>query len=321
MNRNYVSIYGDYITKYIEYKIKMGYKAKKDAYMMFQIDKFAAETNQQSPGITKEFAELWGEQRPHESKRYRYLRVAMLARLSSFISDLDIISFQPVLPPYPPSDFVPYIFTQAEINELFKYCDLLRLKLRNPNYLLFNMPMLLRILYATGIRISEAKNLLIDNVNTIDGFIKIEDSKNGQERLIPISKSLIQVCKSFKEERAIFLGKQNKSIFFFSSKEGEKLDGGIHDYFHQCLDQMKLQGATKSGYPRIHDLRHTFAVTSMAKMAKQDIDMYASLPILSTYLGHMSIKSTNTYIRITTSMYPELIEKLNINYIDIFPKI
>lgn len=69
-----------------------------------------------------------------------------------------------------------------------------------------------------------------------------------------------------------------------------------------------------------HDLRHTFAVHSLAKMAEEGMDLYCSLPILSTYLGHQSLRATNNYVRLTSEMYPELIRKIDIIGFDIFPK-
>ena len=69
-----------------------------------------------------------------------------------------------------------------------------------------------------------------------------------------------------------------------------------------------------------HLARHTFAVHSLAKMAEEGMDLYCSLPILSTYLGHQSLRATNNYVRLTSEMYPELIRKIDIIGFDIFPK-
>ena len=70
----------------------------------------------------------------------------------------------------------------------------------------------------------------------------------------------------------------------------------------------------------MHDLRHTFAVTALAVMAEAGIDLYASLPILSAYLGHQSLDATNYYVRLTANMYPSLIKDVDMIYLDVFPK-
>ena len=61
-------------------------------------------------------------------------------------------------------------------------------------------------------------------------------------------------------------------------------------------------------------------IFSLAKMAEEGMDLYCSLPILSTYLGHQSLRATNNYVRLTSEMYPELIRKIDIIGFDIFPK-
>lgn len=84
--------------------------------------------------------------------------------------------------------------------------------------------------------------------------------------------------------------------------------------------QILIQANIPKDRIRLHDLRHTFAVHSLAKMAEEGMDLYCSLPILSTYLGHQSLRATNNYVRLTSEMYPELIRKIDIIGFDIFPK-
>ena len=72
---------------------------------------------------------------------------------------------------------------------------------------------------------------------------------------------------------------------------------------------------------RLHDVRHTFAVHALATMAEAGIDLYCSLPVLSTYLGHQSVKATNSYVRLTADMYPELIKKIDVICFNVFPKL
>jgi len=71
----------------------------------------------------------------------------------------------------------------------------------------------------------------------------------------------------------------------------------------------------------VHDLRHSFAVHSLATMAEAGMDLYCSLPVLSTYLGHQSLKATNSYVRLTADMYPGLIRKIDLICFDVFPKL
>ena len=158
----------------------------------------------------------------------------------------------------------------------------LRIRLATMGSSIMCMPATIRILYATGIRINEVLSLKDEDVNTEDQYLKVRDSKNGKERIIPISKSLTKVCKQYRRYRNK-LPLSKRAIYFFTCLNGKKCGyGSVTSWFKECLRQAAIQ-CTDNGLPRIHDLRHTFAVTSLANMAAAGIDLYASLPILSNY--------------------------------------
>lgn len=320
MDKNYHSIYGLHIKQFIQLKRKLGFKYITEAFTLSKIDAFALNINQTSTGITREFAELWSEKRLNESKGYRYHRILMLVQLSSYMNDLGVVSFIAKLPPFPKNSFVPYIYSQKEIAALFKACDKLRIKISHKGSCLFCMPVLLRLLYATGIRIGEALELTNDDVNLEDKYIRIKDSKNGKERIIPISPSLVNVCKEYLTYKDFLPYQKSKAKYFFVNVSGNKCGQGVGQWFRKCLELANIPYLGERQGPRIHDLRHTFAVTSMVSMAESGMDLYVSLPILSNYLGHQSIGSTNHYVRLTASMFPDLVSDVDKTCIDVFPK-
>lgn len=321
MDKSYNSIYGLYIKQFIEMKRAFGFKFSTGSTILHQIDRLAEQRAETAPGITKEFATIWGEKRPHESGSYRYNRIRILAQFSSYLLDLGIQSYIPKLPHHPKNTFVPYIFSRNEIDAIFKACDTLILETINPASVIFSMPVLLRLLYATGIRIGEALNLKDKDVNLNENYLQIKDSKNGKERIIPISKSLVSVCEEyFKYRNHLPLG-EIKSGYFFVKLNGDKCGQSVRSWFKRCLEKAGITGLVGNQTPRIHDLRHTFAVTALANMAESGIDLYASLPVLSNYLGHQSLEATNHYVRLTANMYPDLIKKVDMICLDVFPKI
>jgi integrase len=204
---------------------------------------------------------------------------------------------------------------------IFKVSDELRLSILSMRSTLFSFPTLLRLLYGTGIRIGEALVLKDDDVDLNDKFLRVKDSKNGKQRVIPISDSLVSVFRRYaKYKNQLPLGKI-KSGYFFVRLDGRKCGYiSISVWFKKCLSEADIQHVGRNNLPRIHDLRHTFAVHSLANMADAGIDLYASLPILSTYLGHQSLESTNHYVRLTANMYPGLIKNVEMLCLDIFPK-
>lgn len=319
MHKKYNSVYSRHIKQFVEMKHALGFKFVTQQVILFQIDDFAVCQNEKSYAITKEFADKWSKKRLNESELYRYTRINMLAQFSKYLCDCKIKSFIPKLPPYPASNFIPYIYTPSDIEAILKTSTELRIRLAMMDSSIMCMPTMIRILYATGIRINEMLSLKNEDVNIEDQYLKVRDSKNGKERIIPISKSLAGVCKQYRHYRnKLPLPKQ--PTYFFTCLNGKKCGyGSVTSWFKECLKRAAIQCADKS-LPRIHDLRHTFAVTSLANMAATGIDLYASLPILANYLGHQSIDATNHYVRLTANMYPDLIKELNITCLNVFPK-
>ncbi len=320
MDKSYNSIYGSYIKQYIEMKRSLGFKYSNGAFILHQLDLFAEQKEETSIGINKEFATSWGKKRLHESDIYRYGRIRILAQFSSYLNDIGIQSYIPKLPHHPKSTFIPYIFSRNEIDAIFKACDDLRLEIVNLTTNIFCMPTLLRLLYATGIRIGEALALKDEDINLNENYLCIKDSKNGKERIIPISGSLVSVCKDYLRYRNQLPLGEIKSGYFFIKLDGNKCGHGIRTWFKKCVEKANLPSTGRNQNKRIHDLRHTFAVTSLANMADAGIDLYVSLPILSIYLGHQSLEATNHYVRLTTIMYPDLIKDVDMVCLDVFPK-
>ena len=315
MNRQYESVYGGHIKQYIGFKRKLGFKFNTGIVVLSQLDALASERGETSPGITKAFTGTWSQKRPNESDMNRYDRIRHLAQFSSYLCDLGIPSYIPRLPRHPNSTFTPYIFSSDEISALFDACDRTRMKAANRESNLIAMPALLRLLYATGIRMGEAAALKVGDVNLEEGHLLVRDSKNGKQRIIPLSPSLVSVCREYSRYRNLLPCAKKASGHFFIKLNGKKCGQSIRAWFKKCRE---LAGIPSSA--RLHDLRHTFAVTSLAHMAKSGVDLYASLPILSNYLGHQSIGATDHYVRMTASMYPDLVTAMEEVCIDVFPK-
>lgn len=283
--------------------------------------RYAEHTKEVSAGITKEFARNWSERLPNEGEFYRYRRVRLLAQFSSYLCDMGILSYIPKRPPYPKSTFTPYIYSKLEIDAIFRACDEIRLQRANMNSCLISFPALIRLLYGTGLRISEALALKKEDVNLKETYLLVRDSKNSKERIIPISTSLVSVCKEYVRYRdQLPLSKTKIKNFFVNLNGNTTTSVTIHHKFKACIIKAGIHYAGRGRGPRLHDLRRTFAVTSLANMAEAGIDLYASLPILSNYLGHQSLDSTNNYVRLTSNMYPGLLKDVDKVCLDVFPK-
>jgi len=314
----YYGIYATLIEQHISFKRSLGYKFVDAAYTYALFDRFTVEQGITTIGITKELADEWGKKRPNESDSTRYRRVFYLAQLSAFLNEAGYPSYIPRMPKKYKSMFTPYIFTQKELNAFFMACDKLEAN-GHMDSCINVIPALFRVLYGTGIRIGEAVSLKNKDVYLEDSYFIIRDSKNGKERKVPISNSLVHVCKQYRNS---LTGMCSPDGYFFIKRNGRKCStGAAYEWFRKVIRNAGIPHHGKGQEPRLHDLRHTFSVYSLVTMAEAGLDLYYSLPVLSAYLGHQSLEATDRYVRLTSEMYPGLLSDVNNICAYVFPEV
>ena len=320
----FYSIHAPYISEFITFKRSLGYKYQEQERMLANFDRFVLEQNLTCVGLLKEVADKWSERRNNEAELSRYGRIVCLCQFAEYLRDRGIKSYLPQLPKYPDCNFIPHIYSYEEIAAIFKACDDLRLKKIDMSSSLFSMPCLLRMLYATGIRVGEALFLKNKDVNMKDKCLTLKETKNGKDRLVPFTDSLASVCKDYLQYRnklpLIGLNNDNKPFFVTLNGACCKRDSVYH-WFRKILDRAAIPFTGNRQGPRVHDVRHSFACHSFVKLSDDGLDLYCSWPYLSTYLGHQSLESTEQYVRLTAQLYPELLRDSNKMYIDILPDI
>jgi integrase/recombinase XerD len=321
-NLIYKSILAHDFYNFVQMKRNLGYKYTSAVYIVRDLDTFLCSKSINTPLLTKELCEEWMQRRPHEAESTHKGRCTVLIEFSRFMGDIGKPSFIPRMPRIQPRGFTAHIFSDDEIRRFFISCDNLVLKSRKKDSVIIMLPALFRLLYGTGIRISEALSLKCKDVNLSQNFLVLHDTKNRKDRLVPISESLSNVLKEYayyKSKLPVIVDKD----FFFISLAGKacKNDGIIYTWFRTILREARIPHQGKHLGPRVHDFRHTFSIHSLVKMQNIGLDMYCSLPILSMYLGHESIETTNNYLRICESMYPEIIKKIDVDSMNVFPKL
>jgi integrase len=188
------------------------------------------------------------------------------------------------------------------------------------NGALFIMPALVRLLFATGLRIGEALSLKAEDVNLDANFLIVRKSKNGKERMVPFTDSLSKVLAQYiryREKLPCIRGNR-----FFIKPNGEDCRcSSINYWWIKILSIAKIPRRGNEPGPRIHDARHAFCVKSMKKMTEEGKDLYYALPVLSTYVGHSKLSSTDRYVRMAADMYPDLLGKTESICTYIFPEL
>lgn len=322
----YQSVLATYIRDFINLKESAGINFLRGKWILYEIDQFFLKHNILEPAITRELVFEWHKTRINDCPATIYSKYSIFSQLARHMSRQGCNCFIPRLPESKrsKSDFTPYIFTHNQIDKVLQSSDELRMYDRHMSNALFCIPVVLRLIYSTGLRISEALSIKNADVKLEKGYIHIRKTKNGSERIVPINDSLHGVLQQYISYRNRMplcnVGLPNS--FFFIKSDGAYCNAqSVYWCFRKLLAECGIHYVGNHHGPRVHDLRHTFAVHAMVQMAHSNQDLYSSLPVISACLGHKSLFATEQYVRLTGEMYPELISQCSSINAFVYPKI
>jgi integrase/recombinase XerD len=215
-----------------------------------------------------------------------------------------------------PARYVPHIYTDRELAAVFTQTDRCRYCAEVPLRHLV-MPVLFRTIYACGLRCSEARLLRVGDVDIDTGVLQIRDAKGGKDRQVPVSGALRTGLADYDAQVA---GQPCRREWFFPGTAGQPLTlGNVDKNFRRFLWQAGISHGGRGHGPRVHDLRHTFAVNNLRCWFAQGRDVGALLPVLQTYLGHSSLADTAYYLHLTAESYPDITTRVQQAAGDIVP--
>ena len=280
----YKSSLARFMREFVDLKEAAGIVALRTKWILLEIDKYYVSEGIEEPVVTSQIVAGWRKTRTNDSDRTLYAKYSVWNQLTRFMSRQGHECYIPPLPQYRNTarGFTPYIFSHAEIKSMMAKADGLRLYDLHMSCGLMYIPALLRLLYSTGLRISEAISVRNEDVNFGEGHIIIRKSKNGSERLLPLGKPMADVLRQYvgHRNRMPVRGVADPSSFLLVKTDGTPGSAGnVYKWFR------------------------------LVHMARNGMDLYTSMPILSTCLGHRSLSATEQYVRLTMEMYPELVEK------------
>lgn len=210
------------------------------------------------------------------------------------------------------------IFTQGEIRALLAAADQFPVPRQFP-LLRYEIPLLFRVLVNMGLRLGEALLLKPEMVDLEQGWLRLEQSKNHVPRLLPMSDEMRRCMRRHVE--TVQTKGMPGSYFFPGTRSPHLLNGTVRTYFHQLLRQANILYYGRDGGPRIHDLRHTFAVQCLNGWVQNGVDLLAAMPILSKYMGHTGVSGTQRYLQLTAELYPEVLNRLESAYGCLIPSL
>lgn len=193
---------------------------------------------------------------------------------------------------------VPYLYSGAEISTLMAAAGTIRTPFRAATY-----QVLIGLLAVTGMRVGEAISLDRDDLDPEQGLLTIRDGKFGKSRQLPLHGSVMQALTGYARLRDSRPGRPATPAFFPSAAGTRLIYNNVHFTFHELVKAAGLGPRSAACRPRVHDLRHSFAVTTLARWYADGGDVAARLPLLSAWLGHADPSGTYWYLTGT----PELL--------------
>jgi len=312
------SILGELIAGYIEEKRAVGYKYIKASSLLKQFDTLATREHLEEKELPKELVLLWTEKRPNETKSNRNGRISIVRGLAKYMVRLgyEAYIFPDAAVTIDRYSYVPYIFSEGELRSIFTVCDNYPVSDTSPNRHLI-LPLLFRMLYGCGLRISEALSLKLNEVDLKQGTLFIGEAKFGKERIVPMAETLTKRCRRY---IGIIHNYESCNAFFFPSPYGGPYKGStIYKLFRGILWKAGISHSGKG--PRLHDIRHSFSVHCLKKWVLNKENLTNLLPYLSAYLGHVDLRGTQHYLRLTADLYPEIVASVEQNFSSLIPEV
>jgi integrase len=175
------------------------------------------------------------------------------------------------------------------------------------------------MIYMCGLRVSEARFLKVADVDLKEGVLTINQSKKDNSRLVPMSDFLTKYCRIFSKKAHTHSAPED---YYFPALGGKSMTlSNLYHNFRRFLWRAKISHRGRGFGPRIHDMRHCYAINCLKKWVKQEKDLMVYLPVLKTYMGHDSFKETAYYLRLTADVFPDITLKIEAKYPGIIPEL
>jgi integrase len=293
---------------YLAIRRAMGYKLVYQGQMLTQFATYLDAVGAEH--LTIDHAVRWAKQPAQASAVWWAVRLSTVRAFARHLSAVDPATEIP--PPglirEPSHRIVPYIYTDVDITSLLAAAGRLHTAHRADTY-----QTLIGLVAVTGMRVGEVVRLDRDDVDLEQGLLTIRNSKFGKSRQVAVHASTVDALAAYARRRDERQHRRDgrrhhhppSEASFFTSTTGTRLlRDNVSTVFPCLVRDAGLANAGQGRPPRLHDVRHSFAVRTLIRWYQQGLNVEQQLPLLSTYLGHVAPHSTYWYL----SAVPELLE-------------
>lgn len=304
---------------HIKLKKAVGYKYDTEATHLKRFDKFTREKYPDTTTLTKTIVLDWCSKKPYEAQANQCSRASILRQFAQYLDSIGTKAY--IIPKnyYPAKkQYIPHIYSKDELSRFFAETDKCKFSSECPHRQVI-MPVIFRMIYMCGLRASEARLLKVSDVDLKNGILSIHHAKKDNSRLVPMSDCLIKRCRRFSKQVHFHATSED---YYFPALGGKPMTlGNLYKNFRRFLWRARISHGGMGKGPRIHDLRHTYAVHCLKKWSEQQKDLTVYLPVLKTYMGHDSFEETAYYLHLTADVFPEITLKIETQYPEIIPEL
>lgn len=289
--------HGELVQEYLALRRALGYRLEREGMLLPQFAAFLEA--QRSPYVTTALALEWATQPANATPYWSARRLAMVRCFAVYASARDPRTEVPPadLIPYRKARHAPYLYTEADVRALLHACASLRGSLVPATY-----ATLLGLLAVTGMRIGEAIALDRSDVDAREQRLIIRHAKFNKAREVLLHPTTVDALQRYARTRDGLLRRPQSPAFFLSTTARRLLPQNVWQIFARLRRRAALP--QQPCRPRLHDLRHSFALNTLLRWSRDGGDIPPRMAALSTYLGH--VKPSMTYWYLTAT--PELLQ-------------
>ena len=285
--------------RYVDLKRALGRRFDLPTRTLQGLDRFLCDQRPKYSDLNATAFQAWCHTLEHLTSGVRRVRMLEVCAFCLYRRRTEPQCFLPDPSSFPPyhQRLKPYIFSEAEVAGLLRAASGLR---RNPLSPL--RPEVIRLaiilLFTTGIRRGELLNLTIGDYDRRESTLHIREAKFHKSRLLPINSGIADEIDRYlrtRSQRKFSVSPETALIWNTSWGGGAYSGNSLRRSLQPLLQKCRIVTA-KGKPPRIHDLRHSFAVNALLRWYRAGADVEAKLPLLATYLGHGSAVSTHYYL-------------------------
>lgn len=302
-----MSALSEHVSDYLRLRRALGFKLEREGQLLSQLVSYIEGVG--ATTVTSELAIAWAREPANVQPNHWAKRLGVVRKFAAYLHTIDPAAEVP-----PPGVFAarrhrptPYLWSQSDICRLLEGARALRSPLRAATH-----ETLFGLLAASGMRVGEAVALKRDDVDLGAGVITIREAKFDRSRLVPLHPTTTEALGRYATERDRLCPRLRSSAFFVSSHDTALDRSGVGKTFRKITTANGIRTATV--HPRVHDLRHSFAVRTLIEWQRSGVSVDKHIGVLSTYLGHISPAGTYWYLSASPELMELAAERLDARY-------